>query len=496
MAADTDPDAVSRLHRAVIAGDESLVQQLLGQDEDLVEARDAAGRTALHIAAEHARLVLIPLLLDHGADIDALDASGRTVLHHAVSRNNLALSTLLLEHGANVEATTSDGEKPLWIAASRGHESVAESLLQCEADVEAFNPKSGTTALFEAVNRGDAGLVKLLLDNGADIDSRRHGSGPQGARKDGASDTEPEPQRQPAHHRRSEKIHLVPVHNEHVLHRRRRTPSKGLLHYLAGPDPRMKKRTTKRWYRVEAAYRRPGGPFSPPPSAWIPGHMPTSYQHDPAGSDVWWEEPVRRAYSPPLPPQDPAPGTVPPRTDQLPPEADREVPLHRAVLSGNADMVKLLLQHGADIGIRGKDGRSAQQVAEEQGMRELAALLQSGLLLEGPDITQQDKGKRPQGMPPPLVPRALPPPRHNAAKMAACRCFEATMVEFYTEGREQRYQQSAPVYEVLYGKGPKAILDAGRPVTVAGKTPKFTWYHLPANNVGVLTCIHPREAFA
>jgi ankyrin repeat protein len=162
-------------------------------------------------------------------------------------------------------------------------------------------------------------------------------------------------------------------------------------------------------------------------------------------------------------------------------------------MSGNIDMVKLLLQHGADIGIRGKDGRSAEQVAEEQGMRELAALLRAGLLLEGPDITEQDKGKRTQAMPPPLVPRALPPPRHNPAKMAACRCFEATMVEFYTEGREQRYQQSAPVYEVLYGKGPKAILDAGRPVTVAGKTPKFTWYHLPATNVCVPWSIYCRK---
>ncbi|KAK4122890.1 ankyrin [Parathielavia appendiculata] len=222
------------------------------------------------------------------------------------------------------------------MAAKKGHEPVAELLLQCKADVESFNERTWTTALFEAVNQGREGLVKLLIENGADIDARQ--TGPPAARKGGASRT-----------------------------------------------------------------------------------------------------------------------------------------------LGNADMAKLLLQHGANMAIRGKDGRSAQQIAEEQGARELAALLSSALLQQGPEITKE-KGKRPHDAPPPIVPRALPAPRHNPDKMHACRCWEATMIEFYTEGREQRYQQSASIYDLLYGKGPKAVLDAKRPGRVVGETAKFTWYHLPANN--------------
>ncbi|KAK4033969.1 ankyrin repeat-containing domain protein [Parachaetomium inaequale] len=332
-------DAVSRLHQAVIDGDEALARLLLRQNDDIADARDASGRTALAVAVEHAQLGLVPALLDHGADIEAPDASGRTLLHQAVARNNVPLSTLLLERGANVEAATPGGEKPLWTAASQGYELVAKLLLQCKADVEAFNAKSGTTALFEAVNRGHTGLVKLLLDSGADIDARRTGS--------------------------------------------------------------------------------------------------------------------------------------------------QAIPLHRAIMNGDAELVKLLLQHGADVGIPGKDGRSAQQVADEQKEKAFAALLRSGLLLEGPEIKKEGGGKLPEA-PRLVVPRALPPPRHNPAKMAACRAFEATLMEFYTDGREQRYQQSAPVYDLLYGKGPQAILDAERPGSVAGKTPKFTWYHLPANNVRIL----------
>jgi hypothetical protein len=154
-------------------------------------------------------------------------------------------------------------------------------------------------------------------------------------------------------------------------------------------------------------------------------------------------------------------------------------------MNGDIEIVKLLLRHGADVSIRGKDGRSAQQVADERNLTDIAALLRSGLLLEGPAIEKEGRAKKQQDMRFVDSSQVFPPPGENPAKMAACKAFEATIIEFYTEDREQRYQQSAPIYELLYGKGPQGILDPDRPETVAGKRASFTWYHLPANNVGV-----------
>lgn len=163
------------------------------------------------------------------------------------------------------------------------------------------------------------------------------------------------------------------------------------------------------------------------------------------------------------------------------PNTTPDSPLHRAVQSGNIDMMKLLLRRGADSGRPGMDGRSAQQIADAQNAQELATLLRSGLLLEGPSLGQKDKARSEDALGP--VSRALPPPRDNSAKMAACRSFEATMVEFYIDDQGRRHQRSAPVYDLLYGESPQAILGTGRPEGVDGKSPNFTWYHLPANNV-------------
>ncbi|RYO80935.1 hypothetical protein DL766_007498 [Monosporascus sp. MC13-8B] len=472
-------DAVSQLYQAVIAGDENLVKELLGHNKNIAQASDGGGRTVLHVAVEHAQLSLIPILLDHGADIEALDPLGRTLLHQAVGCNNVPLSTLLLECGANVEATTSDSEKPLWIAANHGYELVAKVLLQYKADVESFNTESGTTALFEAVNRGHVGLIKLLLDNGADTDARRvvpqtvQERMRQGPPRPAMSPAlphlpgggalpppPPPPVRIPGYH--------PGVAHPHQALKFKKSSLPGGIFQKSVSTPRRRKPEI-----VSVLPPRPASSEGPRPLAGqVQSHPMFAHPHHMPRS----RRPIQPSQG--LPPLPPPPVTLAPQPGQ--PKEDRERPLHRAVMNGNIEIVKLLLQHGADIGIRGKDGRSAQQVADEQNVAELAALLRSGLLLEGPAIKNEEAKQRDL---PSVDSQALPPPRGNPAKMAACKAFEATIIEFYTEDREQRYQQSAPIYELLYGKGPQGILGAERPESVAGKTANFTWYHLPANNM-------------
>lgn len=79
---------------------------------------------------------------------------------------------LLIDRGADVNAKAARGGTALLVACSReSHEapySKAKLLLEKGADVNAAD-EDGNSPLTRACSRGDPSLVKLLLDNGADI---------------------------------------------------------------------------------------------------------------------------------------------------------------------------------------------------------------------------------------------------------------------------------------------------------------------------------------
>ncbi|KAH6621147.1 hypothetical protein B0J18DRAFT_431690 [Chaetomium sp. MPI-SDFR-AT-0129] len=498
-------DLVSRLHQAIVAGDESLARELLGNlnadtDIDIAEAVGPSGRTALHLAAEHKQFSLLSYLLDHGANVNAVDTAGRTLLTEAVRLNDVPTVTLLLERGADLELPARNGEKPLWIAARQGYEVLAQLLLQCNASVESLNPVAGTTALFEAVGGGHIELVKLLLRSGADVDARRLDLGDVSVRPPSAMPPHPPPvpQLPPAAAGQGPMVVEVRPAKKGGTHRHHKNKKANvpMLGWMPGkavsePPPGKPGKGFRRPIRRHAQMASSSSEDDDEDKNDIPsGEAPGESNHQapiivhPAGPSRH-HRPL--ALTPAPPPKYTGGRGVPmwPGGKGVPawaglPITIWESPLHRAVSNGDPEVVKLLLQHGAEKDAPGKDGRSARQVADEQNLGEVRALLRDGLLLEGPAIGQEKEKSR---APPVVVPRAFPPPRDNRAKMAACRTFQATIVEFYSEDREQRYQQSASIYDLLYKKGPEAILKAGRPESVTGKTPTFTWYHLPANNM-------------
>jgi hypothetical protein len=75
-------------------------------------------------------------------------------------------------------------------------------------------------------------------------------------------------------------------------------------------------------------------------------------------------------------------------------------------------------------------------------------------------------------------------------KRAACHGFEATIVDFFLDNfkdEEQRIMDTAPIHEILYGKGPERIMLEARGDRLHRQTRAFRWYHLPANNVRIST---------
>ena len=113
-------------------------------------------------------------LLQRGIDVQTAQADGMTALHWAAMRSDLELAETLLYAGANLEATTRIGQHtPLHVASRSGQPGVLRALLEAGADPHALTA-SGATALHLAAGAGSAEAVAALVDHGADIDAREN----------------------------------------------------------------------------------------------------------------------------------------------------------------------------------------------------------------------------------------------------------------------------------------------------------------------------------
>jgi len=242
-------------------------------------------------------------LLDEGANLGIRDENGKPVLMIAIANDDASMVRLLLEKGADLEATDEEGCSPLYLAVQSSNIGMVELILKFGPDVETLNSKTGKTAFHQAIEDGNQTIAELLLDNRADIDTKR-----------------------------------------------------------------------------------PNG----------------------------------------------------------------QTPLHTAVNSGKLDLVNFLLSHGASKKIRMEDGKTVEDIAE--GDNAMIQLLQSSQLLEGPSMTNPTTTPETRFIYTPSL------PADNIEKVYACRGFEATIVDFFGGDRERRIQVSSPIYDILYGKGPEAIV--------------------------------------
>ncbi|HHH36295.1 MAG TPA: hypothetical protein ENK48_05635 [Gammaproteobacteria bacterium] len=135
-----------------------------GTDSD--EEEDATG-LGLILAARYGHERAVRYLLNQGLDIDQQDDLGHTALTAVAATSHSDILRLLLKEGADVNLATNDGTTALMNAAANGRLENVQLLIQAGADVDQRD-QQGNTALVYAIKLGHASIVDQLLAAGAD----------------------------------------------------------------------------------------------------------------------------------------------------------------------------------------------------------------------------------------------------------------------------------------------------------------------------------------
>ncbi|MGE0462192.1 MAG: ankyrin repeat domain-containing protein [Vicinamibacterales bacterium] len=209
--------AYTPLMMAAQAGHSAVVAALIAGGSD-VKAASTTGTTPLMFAAQSGDPRTVTILIEGGSDVNAREtAMEQTPLMFAAAYNRVDVVKLLIARGADVKATskvvdltklsspeeeffrrraaqqaqasgprppdvpgltrqfrynelvgTSGGFSPLHFAVRQGHAGVVKALVEAGADVNQVNPGDKSTALVVAVINGHFDIGKYLLDHGAD----------------------------------------------------------------------------------------------------------------------------------------------------------------------------------------------------------------------------------------------------------------------------------------------------------------------------------------
>lgn len=159
----TPQNVQNYLFDAARAGQTELVADLLKAGA-AIDAANAAGHSALILAAYSGRLATVDALLRAGADPNRGDARGNTALMGAIFKGEETVVLRLLDDPRTaVDARNGAGQTAAMFAALFGKRSVIEKLAARGADL-GLADAAGQTAQKLALQQGDATLAARIAE--------------------------------------------------------------------------------------------------------------------------------------------------------------------------------------------------------------------------------------------------------------------------------------------------------------------------------------------
>jgi ankyrin repeat protein len=169
----TPQSGATALFYAISSGHADMTKLLIDAGADITKVAYQSKWVPLHAANKHAECIKV--LLDAGADIDATCKDG-TVLYLATFHGHPEEVKLLVSRHANLEIRCQeqgywdDGYTPLQAAASLGSTEILRTLLEGCANTRAKTPKGGSPLIL-AVSNSKEECLKAILEYNPDLEA-------------------------------------------------------------------------------------------------------------------------------------------------------------------------------------------------------------------------------------------------------------------------------------------------------------------------------------
>lgn len=166
----------NELHQAVSYNLQDKVFDIIQKGQIDVNARTAAGWTALSLAAEKGYMKIVAMLLAvKGVDLNSCNNNGKTALHVAALQNQVQTVRMLVSTGAEVDVRDKNGRPAFIDAAGLGFFEVIKILRGGRrgdgiggAKINQRTAANGWTALHEAVSQDQVETSRWLVQQGID----------------------------------------------------------------------------------------------------------------------------------------------------------------------------------------------------------------------------------------------------------------------------------------------------------------------------------------
>lgn len=153
-----------QLGQAIAGKNPAEVKKLLRLAPYLLNEPLSNGETALQMAVAQGSARMVALLLDcKGIDPNKAGADGWTPLCLAVHKNEDAIAAQLLKHAlTRPDSALPNGSSPLYLAVANNRRDIAQQLLRAGADIH-LAKRGGFTPLHAACHAGHVEMVRWLL---------------------------------------------------------------------------------------------------------------------------------------------------------------------------------------------------------------------------------------------------------------------------------------------------------------------------------------------
>ncbi|CAH8620638.1 unnamed protein product [Dicrocoelium dendriticum] len=167
-----DQDAMNQACMYVNSDNFDGLVDVVMRSPSVVQQRDSDGRTPLHYASIKGNPKILKFLLANKARVNEVDEQGNLPIHFSVTEGQTPAVRLLLSAGADVLYANKNGLQPIHIACERNDTATLKALLEVDGiDVNAEGHR-GATPLHYCCSRDSVDCLNLLLQSGAYIYTR------------------------------------------------------------------------------------------------------------------------------------------------------------------------------------------------------------------------------------------------------------------------------------------------------------------------------------